>query len=91
MTAPTSYKALLKEPALTEDVTSGQENQLPTYNAFSADGDVTGELVFVNYGVPEDYDKLAELGIDVRGKIVIAEYGHSWRGINPTFRQDKRA
>src|SRR6185369_12500051 len=59
MTAPTSYKALLKEPVLKEDATSGQEDQLPTYNAWSADGDVTGELVFVNYGLPDDYDKLA--------------------------------
>ena len=91
MTAPTSYKALLKEPAISEDATSAQEDQLPTYNAFSADGDVTGELVFVNYGLPADYDKLAELGIDVRGKIVIAKYGHSWRGIKPKVAQEHGA
>jgi N-acetylated-alpha-linked acidic dipeptidase len=91
MTAPTSYKALLKEPALKEDETSGQEDQLPTYNAWSADGDVTGELVFVNYGLPADYDKLAELGIDVKGKIVIAKYGHSWRGIKPKVAQEHGA
>ena len=82
MTAPTSYKALLKEPALKEDATSGQEDQLPTYNAWSADGDVTGELVFVNYGLPEDYDKLAEMGIDVKGKIVIAKYGQAGVALN---------
>ncbi len=75
MIAPTSYKALLKEPALKEDATSGQQDQLPTYNAWSADGDVTAPLVFVNYGLPADYDKLAEMGIDVKGKIVIAKYG----------------
>ncbi len=74
MIAPTSYKALLKEPALKEDATSGQEDQLPTYNAWSADGDVNRiKLVFVNYGLPQDYDKLAEMGIDVKGKIVIAK------------------
>lgn len=89
--APTSYKALLKEPALKEDATSGQENQLPTYNAFSADGDVTGSLIFVNYGLPDDYDKLAELGIDVKGKIVIAKYGHSWRGIKPKVAEEHGA
>ncbi len=83
MTSPTGYKALLKEPALKEDATSGQEGQLPTYNAWSADGDVTGELVFVNYGLPDDYEELAKLGIDVKGKIVIAKYGRSWRGIKP--------
>lgn len=91
MTAPTSYKALLKEPALKEDATSGQEGQLPTYNAWSADGDVTAPLVFVNYGLPEDYDQLAELGIDVKGKIVIAKYGRSWRGIKPKVAQEHGA
>jgi N-acetylated-alpha-linked acidic dipeptidase len=83
MTSPTIYKALLKEPALKEDATSGQDGQLPTYNAWSADGDVTGDLVFVNYGLPSDYDELEKLGIDVKGKIVIAKYGRSWRGIKP--------
>jgi N-acetylated-alpha-linked acidic dipeptidase len=91
MIAPTSYKALLKEPALKEDATSGQEDQLPTYNAWSADGDVTGSLVFVNYGLPQDYEKLAEMGIDVKGKIVIAKYGHSWRGIKPKVAQEHGA
>jgi len=83
MTGSTPYTALLKEPALAEDATSGQTNQLPTYNAWSADGDVTGQLVFVNYGLPDDYEKLASMGIDVKGKIVIAKYGRSWRGIKP--------
>lgn len=83
LTGPTNYTALLKEPALAEDATSGQANQLPTYNAWSADGDVTAPLVFVNYGLPDDYETLAKLGIDVKGKIVIAKYGRSWRGIKP--------
>lgn len=83
LTGPTTYKALLKEPALKEDATSGQDGQLPTYNAWSADGDVTGQLVFVNYGLPDDYEQLAKMGIDVKGKIVIAKYGRSWRGIKP--------
>lgn len=83
MLSPTGFKPLLKEPALKEDATSGQADQLPIYNAWSADGDVTAEVVFVNYGLPQDYDELAKLGIDVKGKIVIAKYGHSWRGIKP--------
>lgn len=91
MISPTSYKAILKEPTLKEDATSGQQNQLPTYNAFSADGDVTAELVFVNYGLPEDYEKLAAMGIDVKGKIVIAKYGHSWRGTKPKVAQEHGA
>jgi len=92
MTGPTSYKAVLAEPALKEDATSGQtREQLPTYNCWSPDGDVTGELVFVNYGVPEDYDRLERLGISVKGKIVIAKYGHSWRGIKPKVAQEHGA
>jgi N-acetylated-alpha-linked acidic dipeptidase len=91
MISPTSYKALLKEPGLKEDATSGQAEQLPTYNAWSADGDVKAEVVFVNYGLPADYDELAKLGIDVKGKIVIAKYGHSWRGIKPKVAQEHGA
>jgi len=83
LTSPTKFTALLKEPALKADATSGQLGQLPTYNAWSADGDVTGSLVFVNYGLPDDYDRLEKMGIDVKGKIVIAKYGRSWRGIKP--------
>ncbi len=81
---PTKFKASLTEPILKEDATSGQtKEQLPTYHAFSADGDVTAELVFVNYGIPEDYEALKKMGIDVKGKIVLAKYGNSWRGIKP--------
>ena len=83
LVAPERYVAELKEPALGEDPTSGQTDQLPTFNAYSPDGDVTGDLVFVNYGVPDDYRVLDSLGISVRGKIVIAKYGGSWRGIKP--------
>ena len=91
MTGPAMYKALLKEPALKEDATSGQADQLPTYNAWSADGDVTSQLVFVNYGLPEDYETLESMGIDVKGKIVIAKYGRSWRGIKPKVAQEHGA
>jgi N-acetylated-alpha-linked acidic dipeptidase len=91
MVSPTMYKAILKEPALNEDATSGQLGQLPTYNAYSADGDVTGELVFVNYGLPDDYKVLDKMGIDVKGKIVIAKYGHSWRGTKPKVAQEHGA
>src|SRR5947209_4140922 len=81
MTAPEKFTAKLNEPELKEDSTSGQQSeQLPTYNAYSIDGDVTAPLVYVNYGIPADYDVLEQNGIDVRGKIVIARYGGSWRG-----------
>ena len=92
MTGNKYFKAALSEPALKEDATSGQKkDQLPTYNCFSSDGDVTAELVFVNYGVPADYEKLARMGIDVKGKIVIAKYGQSWRGIKPKVAQEHGA
>ncbi len=80
---PESYVATLKEPAISEDKDSSDPGQLPTYNAYSPDGDVTGQLVYVNYGMPDDYKKLAELGVDVKGKIVIARYMGGWRGIKP--------
>jgi N-acetylated-alpha-linked acidic dipeptidase len=84
LTAPTKYVARLAEPPLAQDSTSAQTSeQLPTYNAYSIDGDVTAPLVYVNYGVPADYEELDRRGIDVKGKIVIARYGGSWRGIKP--------
>jgi len=82
--SPEKYTAKLTEPAIAEDATSNQASeQLPVYNAYSADGDVTAPLVYVNYGVPRDYEELTQRGIDVKGKIVIARYGGSWRGIKP--------
>jgi N-acetylated-alpha-linked acidic dipeptidase len=84
MTGPTRFRATLAEPAVPQDRTSSQQaEQLPTYNAYSIDGDVTGELVYVNFGVPADYEELARRGIDVEGKIVLARYYGSWRGIKP--------
>jgi N-acetylated-alpha-linked acidic dipeptidase len=78
------FTAKLQEPVVPEDPTSNQTaEQLPTYNAYSIDGDVTAPLVYVNYGLPEDYDILDRLGISVKGAIIIARYGHSWRGIKP--------
>ena len=84
LVAPTTFKASLQETALPGDPTSNQQSeQLPSYNAYSIDGDVTGPLVFVNYGVPADYEELEQRGISVKGAIVIAKYGGSWRGIKP--------
>src|SRR5579862_1860646 len=81
---PVRYKAKLEEPALAEDSTSNQKSeQLPTYNAYSIDGDVTGPVVYVNYGTPADYEQLQRMGVSVSGAIVLARYGASWRGIKP--------
>ena len=84
MVEPTRFTAAISEPMLKEDATSGQTaEQLPVYNAYSIDGDVTAPLVYVNYGVPRDYEELARRGVDVKGKVVLARYGGSWRGIKP--------
>ncbi len=81
---PEPFRAKLQEPPVSVDPTSGQTSeQLPTYNAYSRDGDVTAPIVYVNYGRPEDYEVLDRMGISVKGKIVIARYGMSWRGIKP--------
>src|SRR5438309_1910618 len=78
------FTAKLQEPPVSQDPTSSQQNeQLPTYNAYSIDGDVTAPLVYVNYGVPADYEQLERVGVSVKGAIVIARYGGSWRGIKP--------
>src|SRR5271155_2911995 len=84
MIAPSKFTARLEEPAVAVDPTSNQKDeQLPTYNAYSPDGDVTAPLVYVNYGVVADYEELARHGVSVKGAIVIARYGESWRGIKP--------
>jgi N-acetylated-alpha-linked acidic dipeptidase len=78
------FVAKLQEPPVPQDPTSNQTSeQLPTYHAYSIDGDVTAPLVYVNYGIPEDYEQLERMGVSVKGAIVIARYYHSWRGIKP--------
>ena len=92
MVAPEKLELKLFEPAVEGDRSSEMtKDVLPGYNAFSADGNVTGELVFVNYGLNEDYEELKRLGIDVKGKIVIAKYGRSFRGIKPKIAHEQGA
>jgi N-acetylated-alpha-linked acidic dipeptidase len=83
LVAPERYELRLAEPALPGDPDTEKEGVLPTFNAYSADGDITAEVVYVNYGIPEDYRVLDSLGVSVEGRIVLARYGHSWRGIKP--------
>lgn len=81
---PKKFVATLEEPVVKVDPTSDQKSeQLPTYNAYSHDGDVRGRLVYVNYGAPADYEQLERMGVSVKGAIVIARYGQTWRGIKP--------
>ena len=89
---PKHFTAKLEEPALAVDPTSNQQaEQLPVYNAYSIDGDVTAPLVYVNFGVPDDYEQLDRLGVSVKGAIVIARYGGSWRGIKPKVAAEQGA
>ena len=81
--APEKYTAKLEEPAIAEDKDSSDPGGLPTYNAYSPDGDVTAQVVYVNYGMPDDYEQLARMGIRVEGKIALARYMGGWRGIKP--------
>lgn len=84
MIEPTHFKASLDEPVLSVDPTSDQKSeQLPTYHAYSHDGEITAPLIYVNYGIPADYEQLQRMGISVQGAIVLARYGASWRGIKP--------
>ncbi len=84
---PTRYRARLVEPPIAEDPDSKQPGVLPAYVSYGADGDVTAELVYANYGLPEDYQGLARLGIDVRGKLVIVRTGPHLRHIKGTEAQ----
>jgi N-acetylated-alpha-linked acidic dipeptidase len=83
LVAPVGRTMLIQEPPVPTDPDSVDADQTPTFNAYSGDGDVTGEVVYVNYGVPADYEQLEKLGVSVKGKIVLARYGGSWRGIKP--------
>jgi N-acetylated-alpha-linked acidic dipeptidase len=76
----------------TDDVAEAlRAEALPPFNVFSGDGDVTGSLVYVNRGLPDDYEVLERFGIDVKGKIVVVRYGGSWRGIKPKVAHEKGA
>src|SRR6202035_768175 len=82
--APTHFKARLSEPPIEGDSTSTQtKDELPPYNVYGADGDVTGELVYVNQGMPDDYRELERQGVSVKGRIVLTRYGGGWRGLKP--------
>ena len=81
-----------QEPSIPEDSTSGNlKDALPPYVAFQGDGDVTAPVVYVNYGLPADYEALARRGVDVKGKIALARYGGGWRGLKPKLAQEHGA
>ena len=88
MLGPKPFKATLQEPNIPGDTTSrSKQPSLPAYLAYQGDGDVTATLVYVNYGMRDDYKELEKLGVSVKGKIVIARYGAGWRGLKPLLAQ----
>lgn len=91
MTQPVKFTAKLVEPRIAEDPDSGDKGQVATYNSYSGSGSVSGQVVYVNYGVPEDYAHLKSLGIDMKGKIALARYGKSWRGTKAKVAQENGA
>lgn len=91
MTEPERFTASLREPAVDTDASTGLDGSIEPFNAYSAAGDVTAPVIYVNYGLPEDYEYLERVGVDVRGKIVIARYGKSWRGLKPKLAQEHGA
>jgi N-acetylated-alpha-linked acidic dipeptidase len=91
LVAPTHFTASLTEPPVAGDSTSGVAGIMPPYNVYGADGEVTGDLVYLNFGMAKDYQELARRGIDVKGKIVIARYGSGWRGLKPKLAQEHGA
>lgn len=89
---PTPFKATLTEAPVPGDETSSRvAAELPAYVAYQGDGDVTAPLVYVNFGMPDDYKALERMGVSVKGKIVIARYGAGWRGLKPKLAQDHGA
>jgi N-acetylated-alpha-linked acidic dipeptidase len=91
MVSPVRFVASLNEPPVAGDATSTRTDGLPPYNVYAADGDVTADLVYVNFGMPDDYKDLARRGVDVKGKIAIARYGVGWRGLKPKLAQEHGA
>jgi N-acetylated-alpha-linked acidic dipeptidase len=84
LVAPTHFAARLTEPPIAGDSSSSKtQDELPAYNVYGADGDVTAELVYVNHGMPDDYKELERQGVNVKGRIVLARYGGGWRGLKP--------
>jgi N-acetylated-alpha-linked acidic dipeptidase len=91
LTAPHVFVAALHEPAIEQDRTSSTTTALPPFAVYGADGDVTAELVYVNYGMPEDYAELDRRGVTVKGRIVLVRYGGGWRGVKPRLAHDHGA
>ena len=79
--SPTQKELDLREGPVAGDATSAKYPETPPINGYGGSGDVSAPIVYANYGLIEDYATLDSLGVSVRGKIVVARYGRSFRGI----------
>ncbi|MGH9882140.1 MAG: PA domain-containing protein, partial [Pyrinomonadaceae bacterium] len=91
LVAPRRERLLMKEAVVPEDPSSAHPKIIPLFNGYSANGEVTAPLVYVNYGLPTDYDALEKLGVDVKGKIALARYGNSFRGVKAKVAEEHGA
>jgi N-acetylated-alpha-linked acidic dipeptidase len=89
--APRRERLQVREDVVAQDPTSSSKKIVPLYNGYGASGDITAPLVYVNYGLPNDYDALKKAGVDVKGKIAIARYGNSFRGVKAKVAEDNGA
>jgi N-acetylated-alpha-linked acidic dipeptidase len=89
--SPRRERLTVKESVIPEDPSSSNPKIIPLFNGYSPSGDVTAPLVYVNYGLPPDYEALKKLGVDVKSKIAIARYGNSFRGVKAKVAEDNGA
>jgi N-acetylated-alpha-linked acidic dipeptidase len=89
--SPRRERLTVKESVIPEDPSSSNPKIIPLFNGYSPSGDVTAPLVYVNYGLPPDYEALKKLGVDVKGKLAIARYGNSFRGVKAKVAEDNGA
>lgn len=91
LVAPIEHVGPSLETAPPGDPDPPDPHIIPAYNAFSPSADVTAPVVYANYGLPEDYERLAAWGVDVAGKIVIVRYGRCFRGVKAYVAQEHHA
>lgn len=91
LVAPRRERLQVREDVIPEDPSSSSKKIVPLYNGYGTSGDLTASLVYVNYGLPGDYEELRKAGVDVKGKIAIARYGNSFRGVKAKVAEDHGA
>ncbi len=92
LTAPEGVEMHGPRPEHVDDDPFQDDPRVVTaYNGMSPSGDADAEVVYANYGSPDDFDKLKQMNVDVRGKIVIVRYGENFRGVKAFVAQERGA